>query len=95
MPEGGAPACIPLMGVKNPPVVQTPEEYVQQAVALMRDSTRRADLRQEIFVSPRARLCDRLDDERSFESLTCEAVASARVACVRYQDAVNDQAHRP
>jgi predicted O-linked N-acetylglucosamine transferase (SPINDLY family) len=69
-------AAYRLMGVVDPPVAGTPAEYVERAVALMKDPQRRAELRQEIALKARAKLYDRLDYVRGFEAFAKRAVAA-------------------
>ena len=56
----------------------TPAEYVERAVALMKDPQRREFLLQEIAAKAKARLYDRLDVVRGFEAFATSAVAQAR-----------------
>jgi len=67
-----------LMEVNDPPVARTPEEYVERAVALMADASRRSRLREEIAAKAKARLYDRLDYVRGFEAFARQAVARER-----------------
>jgi len=71
-------AAYRLMEVEDPPVAATPAEYVERAVALMKDPQRREHLRQEIAAKAKARLYDRLDYVRGFEAFAISAVAQAR-----------------
>ena len=69
-----------LMGVEDPPVASTLEEYVDRAVALMVDPSRRAQLSREIADKARLRLYDRLDYVRGFEAFVRQAVTQAKAA---------------
>jgi len=71
-------AAYRLMEVEDPPVAATPAEYVERAVALMKDPQRRGLLRQEIAAKAKARLYDRRDYVRGFEDFATSAVAQAR-----------------
>lgn len=71
-------AAYRLIEVKDPPVADTPEAYVELAVALMKDPQRRKLLRQEIATKAKARLYDRLDYVRGFEAFASDAVARAQ-----------------
>ena len=71
-------AAYRLMEVEDPPVAATPAEYVERAVALMKDPQRREFLLQEIAAKAKARLYDRLDVVRGFEAFATSAVAQAR-----------------
>jgi predicted O-linked N-acetylglucosamine transferase (SPINDLY family) len=72
-------AAYRLIGVEDPPVARSPQEYVERAVALMADPRRRGDLRQEIAAKAKAHLYDRLDYVRGFEDFAQAAVAEAGV----------------
>lgn len=67
-----------LIGVDDPPVAQTPAEYVSRAVELMRDPARRDRLRLEITARAKAHLYERLDYVRGFEDFVRQAVAEAQ-----------------
>jgi len=69
-------AAYRLMGVVDPPVAGTPGEYVERAVALMKDPGRRAELREEIALKARVKLYDQLDYVRGFEAFAQRAVAA-------------------
>jgi protein O-GlcNAc transferase len=69
-------AAYRLIGVVDPPVAGTPAEYVERAVALMKDPQQCAELRQEIALKARAKLYDRLDYVRGFEAFAQQAVAA-------------------
>lgn len=66
-------AAYRLMGVKQPPVAQTLNDYVDLAVRLSRDTAMRARLRQEICEKARMNLYDRLDYVRGFERYILES----------------------
>ncbi|MEB3332707.1 MAG: tetratricopeptide repeat protein [Synechococcaceae cyanobacterium] len=63
-----------LMGVENPPIAGSIEEYVALAAGLMRDPDRRERLRREIREKAQSRLYDRLDYVRGFEDFVIDAI---------------------
>lgn len=63
-----------LIGVENPPIARSVEEYVALAAALIRDSGRREELRREIREKVQSRLYDRLDYVRGFEEFAINAI---------------------
>jgi protein O-GlcNAc transferase len=73
-------AAYRLIGVEQPPVARSPEEYVACAVALMQDPQRRSRLRREIATKARQHLYDRMDYVRGFEAFALRAVAEAGAA---------------
>lgn len=63
-----------LMGIEDPPIAHSIDDYVALATGLMRDPDRRERLRREIREKAWSRLYDRLDYVRGFEDFALEAL---------------------
>lgn len=63
-----------LMGISNPPVAQSVEEYVAIATRLMQNPVERAQLREELRQKARQHLYDDLSYVRGFEEFCQQAV---------------------
>ncbi|MEI8251714.1 MAG: hypothetical protein WCF98_11135 [Synechococcus sp. ELA057] len=72
-----------LIGLQDPPVVSTPEAYVEKVVALLADPEGLQALRQQIADLARRHLYDRVEVVRGFEAFAADAIEQAALHGVR------------